>query len=294
MCKLNEKFEEWRRWYTEADDSVCAQISDMLFDSAIFNTINEAKKYAITNSQGNPELNSLVHGLIDRSFLKTQSLAIRKLCDKRNDVISLRRLINDMQNNKSLTTRANILSVLGFPYDYEKTIKESFHPNDPSKRFKGHQSEIVHKNIDLLAGVKATQRSPSDTAQDSVFERLDECLDKCRPIVDFVNKTIAHTATLVSKGKVPNKNLTISLAKIYKAHCRIVRAASFIGQVILYESYGLNSFPAYAGNDKFEYFEKPWIEQKDISKLEVFWKSYENHINRFSKQPERLLKKYNP
>ena len=83
MCKLNEKFKEWKKWYSEDDDSVCAQIRDMLLDAAAFNVMNEARKYVTTDAQENPELNELVHGLINRSFLKTQTISIRRLCEKR-------------------------------------------------------------------------------------------------------------------------------------------------------------------------------------------------------------------
>ena len=85
MCKLNEKFKEWKKWYSEDDNSICAQIRDMLLDAAVFNVINEARKYATTDARGYPELNELIHGLINRSFLKTQTLSIRKLYDERQE-----------------------------------------------------------------------------------------------------------------------------------------------------------------------------------------------------------------
>jgi len=290
MCKLNEKFKEWKNWYSEDDNSVCAQIRDMLWDSAVFNAINEARKYATTDAQGKPELNELVHGLINRSFLKTQSLSIRKLYDGRKDIISLRRLINDMKENKDLITRENVLSALELPYDYEEAINEGRRTNNSKMREAGIGSEYIHKNIDLLAGTDPVKRQPSDKIRDSVLNKLSEQLDKCKPIVNFVNKIVAHAATLGSRGKVPEKDLKISLAKIHKAHCRIVKIAVYIGRYLLDESTEWTNFlPSYAGSNKFEHFEKPWVRQEDITKLENFWSRYEKRIERLSKQPERRV-----
>lgn len=289
MCKLNEKFKEWEKWYSEDDDSICAQIRDMLLDAAVFFAINEARRYATTDAQGNPQLNELVHGLINRSFLKTQTLSIRRLCekqDKRNkikrDIISLGRLINEIKENKALLTRKNILSALELPYDYQKAINVGRLTDNSRKVTEGALSENVHKNIDLLAGVKPAQRQPNDTVLDKVFDQLNKWLCKCEPIVNFVNKTVAHTATPESKGKVPEEDLKVSLAKIRNAHCRIVKIAVYIGRYFFYKSTDRTIFlPSYA--DKFEHFEKPWVRQEDIAKLENCWSQYEKHIEKLCK-----------
>jgi len=278
MCKLNEKFREWEKWYSGEDNSVCSQIHDMLFDAAIYYAINEARRYATTDAQGNPELNGLVHGLLNRSFLKTQSLSIRKLYSGRN-AFSLGRLIKDMENNSRLLTRENVLSALELPYDYEKAIDEGFLTKNSRLLTEGANSENVHKNIDLLAGVKPEQRQPNDTVQDDVFDQLNKWLSKCKPIADFVDKIVAHTVTKKSIKKIPQEHLRISLDRIHMAHCRIVKIAAFIGQVLLNESSGWSNFlPAYAG-DKFEHLEKPWMTKESIVKLEDFWDKYEKHIN---------------
>ena len=293
MCGISKKFREWKKWYSENELSICAQINLMIIDAAVFHTINEAKKYASTDANGNPELNWMVHDLIDRTFLGTQALSIRRLCDKRDDVISLRRLINSMKVNVKLLTRENILSALGFPYDYNKAREKGLQTQNPRMRDNGAHSENVHKNIDLLSGVEPSQRQPNDTVKDDLFRRLNDCLDKCEPITKFVNKTVAHSATEQSKGKVPYKDLKISLAKIHKAHCRIVRTTAFIGQFILYESSGWGNFLPSVAGDKFEHFDKPWVKQGDITNLEDFWSQYEKHIERLNKNPERILKKKN-
>jgi hypothetical protein len=281
MCELNEKFKEWKKWYSEDGNSVCAQINNMLLDTAVFYTINEARRYATTDAQGNPKLNRLVHGLINRTFIETQSLLIRKLYSKKNK-FSLGRLINDMEKNKALITRENVLSALGFPYDCEKVIKEGCQTNNPTMRFNGARSEIVHKKIDLFVMVKPEQRKPNDVIQGKVFDKLRKCLGRCEAVATFADKVVAHTTP-------SSKDVKISLARIHKAHSCIIGVAAFIGQVILYES-GRNFLPSYAGN-KFEHFEKPWIKKEYIKKLKSSWDRYEKRIKRLSEKPEKRIMK---
>ena len=277
---LNKKFGEWKKWYSGDNYSVCAQIRQMLKDTAIFYVINEARKYANTDANGNPELNDMVHGLINRTFLKTQALSIRKLYDNRDDVISLRRLLNDIESNKVYLTRQNILSALELPYDYDKGINEGRHNNDSGLMIKSAHSENVHKNIDLLTGVEYTKRQPNDMVQEHLLKKLGKRLDKCKPIVNFVNKIVAHAATQESRGKVPENDLKISLAKIHMAHCRIVKIAAYIGQYLLYEPFGPRTFLRTNQGNEFEHFEKPWVSKEDIAKLRNTWNQYEKSIER--------------
>ena len=272
MCVLSKKFAEWEKWYSEEGDSVCAQIREMLIDAAVFNVINESRKYVKTDSEGNPRLNDMVHGFINRNFFKTQALSIRKLCANDN-VYSLRRLINDIKGNKVYLTRENILCAFDLPYDYENAINEGHYKNESKLIMKGAHSENVHKNIDLLTETNSTKRQPSDVIKDSVIERLTKRLDKCEPIVNYVNKVVAHTTN--------KRSLRISLAKIHMAHCRIIRTAEFIGQRLLYKSSGQTKLPAFA-YDVFEHFEKPWATEETVEKLEEFWDKYERHIERWT------------
>jgi hypothetical protein len=274
MCELNKKFKEWKKWYSEDNLSICAQIREMIWDAAVYYTINEARMYATTGPDGEPELNKLVHRLINKTFLQTQSLSIRKLYS-RNNVFSLGRLINDMEKNSKLLTRENVLSALELPYDYEKAIDEGHRTDNSNMTMKGAFSENVHENIDLLAGVGPTQRQPNDTVQDRVFNQLNKWLDKCSPIDTFVDKIVAHTTP-------SNKDLRISLARIHMAHCRILGIATFIGQVLLYDSSGWSNFLRDYAGDKFEHFEKPWISKENVTKLENFWGKYKKRIERLT------------
>lgn len=182
MCELKKKFEEWEEWLFGDDrHSIGNQIRNMIWDAAVFQLVNEARRYTQTDDEGNPKLNDMVHGFINRSFFVTQSLAIRRLLDKetREDersVFSLYRLVYDMEQNCSLLTRKNILDALGYPYDYEKGLRKLYEmtvqKQSPGRLVNCKYSKSMHNNIDSLTGVTSDNRSPGNTVMKQVLEWL--------------------------------------------------------------------------------------------------------------------------
>jgi hypothetical protein len=121
LCDLRTKTKEWQELLVGNDtNSIRNRIYDMMWDSAVFQSINECRRYAPTNEKGEIELNGVVHRFIDKCFFETQAIAIRRLMDKSHDVDSLCRLVEDMGKNCHLLTRQNILAVHGYPYEYER------------------------------------------------------------------------------------------------------------------------------------------------------------------------------
>lgn len=265
MCQLKKRFEKWKDWLSGDDpNSIRNQIHEMLSDAAVYYTINEARRYAV-DQDGNPQLNEAVHSLIKRCFLKTQTLSIRKLIDKRSDVISLVSLINDMKQHHGLLTRGKIIDAMKL-----STQQKKLH------------SENIHKRLDLVTGAAPASRKDNDRIRICTFEKLKQRLEKCVPICNLVNKIVAHAATQESRGKVDEKDLKTSLGRIHMAHARICKVAAFMGQVLLYDSFGWSNFlPVYAG-DYFEHFEKPWATKKTICKLKEFWDKYKEKTEKWS------------
>src|SRR5439155_4784372 len=58
--------------------------------------------------------------LLDRGYVFTQVLAIQKLLDNREDVISVRRLLKDVRKHRGVITREVYVAGDGLPYDYNK------------------------------------------------------------------------------------------------------------------------------------------------------------------------------
>ena len=287
MCDLQTKFKEWEEWLVGDDiNSIRNQIYNMIWDSAVFQSINECRKYAPKNEKGEVELNGVVHQFINRCFFETQAIAIRRFLDKRDDVISLRRLIEDMEKHHHLLTRENILAVHGYPYDYEKEkkrIDEQSKVSQGAYRIMGEDyhkccdSEYTHKFIDSLAGVDPSHRSPDDLIRPQIFEWLKQRLSRCEEISEFVNKFLAHSATPKSRDYRNPPKLDVNLGQILEANKIICQTAIFIGRKMGVLGYvkGVGDVLAYPQYDQFVYFDKAWASEKTIEKLRGFWSNYD-------------------
>ncbi len=281
MCELKKKFEEWREWlWGEDTHSIRRQILNMIWDAAVFRSINEARKYPETDEDGQPQLNKMVHGFINHSFFQMQALAIRRLLDRETrkgkySVFSLYRLVHDMEQNSELLTRENILAALGYPYEYEKGLEDYYRARMKGKQpdhMKYVHSKSIHGSIDSLAGVPSDQRSPDDSVRAELIEWLKGRLEGCREIADYVNKFVAHAATPESRAVIDADELQITLGKLLDAHKLICETAQLIGLGLLYHSFG--NFLVTPAYDQFEHFEKPWAPESALSELNNHWQEY--------------------
>lgn len=290
MFDLTSKFVQWREWlFGDDTHSIQRQIINMIWDTAVFQSVNEARKYVQTDNEGNPKLNDMVHGFIDHCFFQTQVMAIRRLLDKetregKHSVFSLYRLVYDMKQNSPLLTRQNILAALDYPYEYEKGLEDYYRAlmerrtqSSPSEYF---NSKSVHKNIDFLAGVESDKRSTDDTVKRQVFEWLEQRLEQCQEIYDYVNKFIAHAATPESRVAISANEIKITLGKLFETHKIICETAQFLGLNLFYHSLG--NFLVSCCFDQFEHFEKPWANEETVKKLYVFWDEYDRETRKWN------------
>jgi hypothetical protein len=305
VCDLKAKFKEWEEWLNGSDaSSIRNQIHSMIWDSAVFQSINECRRYAPKNEQGEIQLNGMVHRFINKCFFETQALAIRRFLDKRGDVISLRRLINDIEKHSHLLTRESILAAHDYLYDYEqekaRLSDEAFKNRPPDKKCvvmgqdyaKCCLAEGIHQYIDALAGIGCSDRSPKDFIRPQIFEWLKQRLSDCEEIATFVNKFLAHSATPESKNYLKPEELDVTLGQILNAHKIICQTTIFIGGRMGIGS-GFPDVLAIPQDDQFVHFDKAWASKETIEKLYEFWREYgvqtrdwhnwdwENEFNKF-------------
>ncbi len=289
MCDLKAKFKEWEEWLVGDDtNSISNQIYSMIWDSAVFQSINECRRYAPKNERDEIELNGVVHQFIDKCFFETQALAIRRILDKRSDVISIGRLVDDIEKHSHLLTRGNILAAHDYPYNYEQEKRrpsdEAF-GNVPSGTLvvmgqdyrKCCISEGTHNYIDSLAGVGPSNRDPDDLVRPQVFHWLKEQLSSCEEIRTFVNKFLAHSATLKSRDYRNPPELDVTLEQILEAHKIICQTAIFIGgrMGIVSKGGGIGDVLSVPQFDQFVHFDKAWASEDTIKKLYDFWCTYD-------------------
>lgn len=204
-------------------------------------------------------------------------------------VISLWRLLDDVEKNIALLTRENLLACLDLPYDYERVkedvLKRYTFTNGPRLMGDDYKqcvlAENVHEYMDALADVDSSQRSPSDTVRETIIQWLKVKLEGCRAVYGYVNKFLAHSATPESRAQLPDDETKITLGQILHAHEVICQIAAFIGQNLFLRSIG-NPLPI-PQFDQFQHFEKPWVTVEALQKLYEWWRGYEESTNQWLK-----------
>lgn len=295
MCDLKAKYDEWREWiYGDDIHSICRQIRDMIWDSAVFLSVNESRKYMPLDGEGKTINNGMVHEFINHCFFRTQAIAIRRLLDKNvsrgeRSVISLWRLIEDMQQNACLLTRQNIIAVFGFPYDYQSVEGEILkemdskqgRPTVPPRHVQCVHSRHMHSHIDAMAGVSSDQRSPDDAIQDCFFAWIKSRLNTCEQIHTYVNKFFAHSASPESRATINADEINVTLGHILGAHKAICEVADLLCRCFFYKGHG--GFLPTVLYDQFEHFDKPLATPEVIRNLREQWKDYHKTVEQYDR-----------
>jgi hypothetical protein len=107
----------WLSWIsTDEHHATWTVLSSMVWTDVAFKTLTS---FAV-GDEANALNNHLMAEALLNGHVATQVLAIRRLVDDHNsDIISLRRLVKDLQRNFDLFTRENYVCFGGLPYDYE-------------------------------------------------------------------------------------------------------------------------------------------------------------------------------
>jgi len=296
---LKAKMCQWEEWLAGDDaHSIRKQIWNMISDFAVFQSIKECRKHAPKNDKGEVELNGPVHRFIDRCFFESQAIAIRRLVDKgpssgKKSVTSLYGLIDDMQRHCELLTREGIIAAHGYPYNYteeeQRLTDEAFTGGDSGPRVMGQDcancrlSAFVHRSIDSVAGVQESDRSPDDAVRPQVFDWLKERLCGCEEIKKFVDKFLAHPASVESRASLKPDESDVKLGQIMKAHETICQTAMFVSQMgILSEGSGVVVVLPSVQHDHFDHIDKPWATGDTVDTLRNSWTTYKRQTDGWS------------
>ncbi len=292
---LSEKRDEWLDILSGEDrHCIINQISQMTWDAASFQIVNEARRLAPDAEEGRVQINGLMHNLLDRCFFDSVMAAVRRLMDTypiegQRGVYSLTGLIDDMRKHRHLFTREAMFHTEGLEYDYEP-IREKCNEYAEKKRAAGEVASFVpkelwwedhkgrHEQIDRLAGVEATNRGHSDMIAEQVFLDLRAKVEAaCKEVIEHATKFIAHSASPDSRASVKADETRITLGHIWAAHKSLCEVASFIALVLLRDSCpGFLPIPQY---DQFKYMDRPLIESSQFEELHKLWQGLEDKYN---------------
>jgi hypothetical protein len=261
-----QKREEWKRCIIgRAPHAVNRQIAHMLWNDTVFRTFNEARRLTIESKSKKHGFNAPLLRLLDEGFVASQTMSIRRLTDRNfrepeKAVISLVRVIDDIQENVHLITRENYMCHEEIPYAEPDSMQDGV----AWRHWKTKQT-----NFDKLSGTVEEKRGRSDKMKQSALQRLSRELKVCDSVRKYVNKFIAHASDAETNSELTEKERGITLDRLDDCYRAIVRVGTFLGGVILYEhSLGNVPTPQY---DHLKNIERPMVAKSDVEKLHTFW-----------------------
>lgn len=252
----------------------------MIFDHAIFESINLARKIAAENKDISIAVSPTAFWYLHKSYVANQFMAIRRLYedDQKGDTITLKRLLRDVKENFDLFTRENFVCHDGLPFD-PKPARDK-HDAEMMQLGSGarwvqkqpfHLSEQRHSLFDKLLRIiddscKITgardERLPIE-----LLRRASDHLGCCANVQTIASKFFAHAADQNNRAKLNNAEAIITFAHIEKCHLALCSVAHFIGSDLLLDYPLCIATPQF---EVFESFEKPWAKEVDLVRLQEF------------------------
>lgn len=291
LQRFRQKRVEWLKWLFDDDDhAIGPQLWLMNWSYVTFRVINEARRIAARRDLRSPIRNHTLFRFATAGFVATQALAIRRLTEKaarkpERQVMSLRRLVDDIAEHQTLFTRELFVGFDGAPFDPEPGRLRWW--TDEIEYLKAHggvacrgeayltagpqawqHAERLHDVFDRLCGLGVeSDRARSDRVPDAVFEKLKSLLED--PMIErvrnLVNKRIAHAADPVSRMAARHNVDGISFKDIDQVHRNLIIVAEFISSVLLSKtSIGTMPIPQF---DAFEYLDAGEFDEVAIIKL---------------------------
>lgn len=255
-----------------ADTSIANQIHDLTWHTAVFRTLNEARRIEPRRS-----VNGALWELTTAGYATLMTLGIRKLVDRDRRANSVWNAITFVQQHNELLTRENFICSNGLPYDYEAVRGEDYASIDfksggtvrwlPTRGPKAWTtSELMHKAFDKFCGNPA-RRERTDRVEPSILITLKDHLahPAIKKVCAFTNKRIAHADHTSERAEaVP----VATYNDIDDALQQIIRVTDCLSGLFFD---GLGSVVATPQFNVLEGLDRPWVTQRNLSALRRYW-----------------------
>lgn len=260
----------------ESDTSVMDQVHNLAWHTAVFRTLNEARRI-----ESNRSVNGALWELTTAGYVSLMVLGIRKLVEKpkRSDTGSIYNVITRIERRPELMTREMFVCYDGLPYDYEKVKDEYIQSLDTSNNHlarwmpnKGPKawstSESMHKAFDSLAG-NPQRRKRTDAIDLSILDTLKNRLSHSaiEKVCTLADKRFAHAERISERSEaIPSATFN----DIDTAMQQIVCVADFLSTSFFYDA----AFGSVVPTPQFnvlEALDQPWVTTSNLEALNCYW-----------------------
>jgi hypothetical protein len=161
--------------------------------------------------------------LLDQGYLVSQVLSIEKLLDNGGGVISLKRLLKDVEKHRKIITREIYVAGDGLPYDY-RSWGEAIDKTDPMVQMYGIGAPGL---VRFAVSKELHERNRNDVIRESIFKALNSWINcpSAREISTIRNTFIAHAGDAFRRGSYKFSGVKLSqIDEVQRAIVRVERA----------------------------------------------------------------------
>ncbi|KAF0843433.1 hypothetical protein FNL37_0859 [Methylovorus glucosotrophus] len=268
----------------DSDISISRQIHNLGWYTAVFRTINEARRI-----EGHDRVNSAHWDLTSAGYASLITVGIRRLVDYHSGTSSLRWLIGKLQKNSHHLTREMFVCHDGLPFDYAATERRllDLPPDQRTKVRWGsmegpdayNASGFAHRSFDALSSTPDhSWRLEKVDSQilDWLLKQLSH--PAITKVHDMVDKIVAHSE------RIPRGSKTVEIATyndVDEALKRIVQVATFVSK-FFHSGFG-DVVPTPQFN-VLEYLDEPWATSSSLDALQDEWDKLTTNMNSWSNE----------
>lgn len=266
----------WLQWIeTDEHHAIWRVLHSMIWADTSFKLLTSLA----LEDEGSALNNTLVGETLLNGHVATQVLAIRRLVDRRKDVISLRRLVNDLRASFKLFTRENYVCFDGLPYDdhavREATIAEHINkgafwtPNLGPQAWSA--SSMAHEQFDRLAGIDPANRKRDDSLPLSLLSTIDGWINDsgADDLAEWSHAYLAHAGNPESRKAIDE--LQVTSTKISDATKALARVTEAISARLLSAGGRSGSLMPVAQFNQFEKLDRPIMIAGGQKKAYALW-----------------------
>ena len=258
----------------ESNTSVSNQLHSLTWHTAVFRTLNEARRL-----EPDRPVNGAMWDLITDGYANLMTLGIRRLVDKDPRTDSLWNVIAQVERRPELLTREKFICYDGLPYDYSTGFQKyvaSLDVTRPSHAnwltTKGPEawatSEMMHKAFDVLAG-HPKRRKRTDRVEPSILANVKAILSSksIEAVCTMADKIVAHAERLSENlNGVP----PVTYSNIDNALGRLIRVTNYLSGSFFYDTAIGSAVPTPQFN-VIEALDSPWISTGNLPTLHRYW-----------------------
>lgn len=254
--------------------SVMNQVYDLAWKTAVFRTLNEARRLEPRRT-----VSGVLWELTTDGYVGLMSVGIRKLVDRDRRTDSIWTLLTAAEKRPELLSREMFVCYDGLPFDYEAKRQEIYSNTDWSKEpttrwlpTKGPEAwstaSLLHEAFDKITSHEGKRRR-LDRIDPSVLDRLKGALNHpaIQKVCALADKQIVHAERHASPDDRP---VGASFFDFDTALGQIVKVANHVSTTFFYDA-AFGSIVPTPQFDVLKGLDAPWITKKNIGRLHDFW-----------------------